>query len=473
MGLMAQGARPGVGPIRRFALSSLRLLTRAGASTPVRLVYKLFPAVVKDRVRVRLMALASARVAVPDSADVQLKAGPAAASRKRGLPSVAPRPDGLGANLVGFVHGALGLAENLRSCARALIDANFPISLVEADILGNDRTVETNIDLPVAVSAPFPVDVFFVNPDQIGPALAATEATRSVGTYRIGYWFWELPRIPPEWVPALDTVDEIWVASNFVGDAFRQVTDKPIMIMPMVVEPMPLAEPVHGRNAPFTFLFSFDFHSYLERKNPRAVLDAFLAAFPSGREPARLIVKTINGNAFRTELLALMSRASEDRRIEILDGYMSRDAMNELVATADSYVSLHRAEGFGLGLAESMALGKPVIATGYSGNLAFMNAENSLLVSYHLVDVEPGQYMHGAGQQWAEPDIQDAAIKMRGLVEDRVFASKLGRRAREYMKERHSSRVSARAIVERLEAISRSGCLESPGHHDGVRQIHE
>lgn len=470
---MAQGVRPGLGPIRRFALSSLRLLTRAGASTPVRLVYKLFPTAVKDRVRDRLMALASSRVAGPVAVDVRSKSGPAAANRKSGLPSVAPRPDGLGANLVGFVHGALGLAENLRSCARALIAADFPVSLVDANILGNDRTVDTHVDLPVSVSAPFPVDVFFVNPDQIRPALAATEVARSVGTYRIGYWFWELPRIPPEWLPALDNVDEIWVASDFVGEAFRQVTGKPVTLVPMVVEPAPLAEDPQGRNGPFTFLFSFDFHSYLERKNPRAVLDAFLAAFPSGGEPARLIVKTINGKAFRTELLALMSRASEDSRIEILDGYMSRDAMNELVARADSYVSLHRAEGFGLGLAESMALGKPVIATGYSGNLAFMNAENSLLVSYRLVEVEPGQYMHGIGQRWAEPDIQDAAIKMRRLVEDPAFASDLGRRAREYMKNHHSSRVSARAIVERLEAISRSGRLESARHYDGVRQIHE
>jgi glycosyltransferase involved in cell wall biosynthesis len=317
------------------------------------------------------------------------------------------------------------------------------------------------------------VDVFFVNPDQIGPALAATEAVRSARTYRIGYWFWELPRIPPEWEAALDTVDEIWVASEFVGDAFRQVTDKPVTLVPMVVEPVSPAETPRSRSEPFTFLFSFDFHSYLERKNPRAVVDAFLAAFPSGGEPARLIVKTINGKAFRTELLALMSRASEDRRIEILDGYMSRDAMNELVAKADSYVSLHRAEGFGLGLAESMALGKPVIATAYSGNLAFMNAENSLLVSYRLVDVAPGQYMHGAGQQWAEPDIQDAAAKMRRLVEDRAFAADIGRRAQEYMKNHFSSSVSARAIIERLEAISRSGCLESPKHQDGVRQIHE
>lgn len=470
---MAQGVRRGLGPIRRLALSSLRLLTRSGASAPVRLVYKLFPKAVKERVRDRLMGLASSRLAVPAITDPRSKVGPAVAGRKQGLPSVAPRPDGLGVNLVGFVHGALGLAENLRSCARALIASDFPVSLVEADILGDDRTVDTHADLPVALSAPFPVDVFFVNPDQISPALAATEAVRSARTYRIGYWFWELPRIPPEWEAALDTVDEIWVASEFVGDAFRQVTDKPVTLVPMVVEPVSPAETPRSRSEPFTFLFSFDFHSYLERKNPRAVVDAFLAAFPSGGEPARLIVKTINGKAFRTELLALMSRASEDRRIEILDGYMSRDAMNELVAKADSYVSLHRAEGFGLGLAESMALGKPVIATAYSGNLAFMNAENSLLVSYRLVDVAPGQYMHGAGQQWAEPDIQDAAAKMRRLVGDRAFAGDLGRRAQEYMKNHFSSSVSARAIVERLEAISRSGRLESPRHQDGVRQIHE
>ena len=470
---MAQGARPGLGPIRRLALSSLRFLTRSGASAPVRLVYKLFPTAVKERVRDRLMGLASSPLAAPATTDSRSKVGPAVAGRKQGLPSVAPRPDGLGANLVGFVHGALGLAENLRSCARALIASDFPVSLVEADILGDDRTVDTHADLPVALSAPFPVDVFFVNPDQIIPALAATEAARSARTYRIGYWFWELPRIPPEWKAALDTVDEIWVASEFVGDAFRQVTDKPVTLVPMVVEPVSPAETPRSRSEPFTFLFSLDFHSYLERKNPRAVVDAFLAAFPSGGESARLIVKTINGKAFRTELLALMSRASEDRRIEIVDGYISRDAMNELVARADSYVSLHRSEGFGLGLAESMALGKPVIATAYSGNLAFMNEENSLLVSYRLVDVAPGQYMHGAGQQWAEPDIQDAAAKMRCLVEDRALAADIGRRAREYMKNHFSSSVSARAIIERLEAISRSGCLEFPRHHDGVRQIHE
>jgi hypothetical protein len=434
---------------RRFALGSLRALTRWGQAGHVRALYGLVPVAARDALRRRLMGAAAgsgeaAAIAAPDA---RAMAAP---------PPPVERDDGLGANLVGFVRGNLGLAENLRATARALMANGLPVDIVDADILGAARASDTAEGLAIASTARFPIDIYFVNPDQLAPALDATASARSPGTWRIGYWFWELPAIPGAWLPALDLVDEIWVASPYVADAFRAATDKPVTLVPMVVEPVPVAETAVGSGDVFRFLFSFDFHSYTVRKNPAAVLEAFHRAFPRGDEPVRLVVKTINGDVFRDAFYTLLEAAAADYRIEVRDGYVSRTGMTSLIASTDCYVSLHRAEGFGLGMAEAMALGRPVIATAHSGNLAFMTASNSLLVPFRLIPVAAGDYMHGEGQLWAEADVDAAADAMRCVSADPALAARIGAVARADLARFHSAHAAADAIITRLAAIHAS-----------------
>lgn len=203
----------------------------------------------------------------------------------------------------------------------------------------------------------------------------------------------------------------------------------------------------------FTFLFSFDFHSYIERKNPVAVIDAFRSAFPVDRKDVRLVLKSINGDIFQSQFYELIEYVLKDPRILIQDGFISRQQMIALMASADAYVSLHRSEGFGLGLAESMYLGKPVIGTAYSGNVEFMTPDNSCLVDYIMIEVKPGDYMHGEGQYWAAPDINDAARHMRRLVDEPAYATALGVRAATDMRTLHSRARCSQIAISRLRQI--------------------
>jgi glycosyltransferase involved in cell wall biosynthesis len=242
---------------------------------------------------------------------------------------------------------------------------------------------------------------------------------RRENVYRIAYWNWELETVPDEWVDAAQLVDEIWSPTAFVAKAMRLRMPRPVYHMLPGVEVGQVA-PI-GRDFfkisddHFVFLFMFDLYSQLHRKNPLALIRAFQQAFGEG-DAATLVIKTSGGDVFPADLAQLRA-AAPGKNIIILDEVMSRAAAYGLIAMSDCFVSLHRSEGFGLGLAEAMLLGKPVIATGYSGNLDFMNHDNSILVDYKIVEVADDRPLYTKGNFWAEPSIEHAAVSMRDVYE--------------------------------------------------------
>jgi glycosyltransferase involved in cell wall biosynthesis len=202
------------------------------------------------------------------------------------------------------------------------------------------------------------------------------------------------------------------------------------------------------------FLYMFDVSSQSERKNPRGAIEAFRRARFS-HDDAALVLKFTNAEYDREAVRALHAQA-DGLHVQFLDGYLHRDELCNLLATADCYFSPHRSEGFGLTMLESMALGKPVIATAYSGNMDFMNAGNSFLLPYRLTTLERdyGPYMRGA--TWADPDLDEAARLMRLMVEHPDEGLARGRMAQEEVqRERHPS-ATGRIVLERLETIRRS-----------------
>lgn len=247
---------------------------------------------------------------------------------------------------------------------------------------------------------------------------------RRDGVYRIAYWSWELDTIPDEWPTFAGLFDEIWTPTEFVADAMRTRFANPVHALPhslaiAQVNAVPRADFSLPDNH-FVFLFMFDLCSEVERKNPRGLIRAFRLAFARD-EKVTLLIKTVRGD-FDPEAFAELKTAAEGANIVVVNELTSRERTLGLMATCDAYVSLHRSEGFGLTLAESMLLGKPVIATGYSGNLDFMNAENSWLVDYRLVPVAGKGAIYRSGR-WAEPDEEHAAGLMREVFEN----SPLGR----------------------------------------------
>ncbi|QWF19878.1 glycosyltransferase family 4 protein [Lysobacter capsici] len=363
-----------------------------------------------------------------------------------------------GVNLLGYFRGQFGLAESARAYAAALLRAGYPVALRDADIDVphgmNDRSMEPWLGREL----PYGSTLVFVNPDHFESALDQADVAARDGRYVIGFWFWELAKVPIEWLPAIARVDEIMVATDFVAEAFRAITDKPVTKVgfPLFeIEYSQLQRADFGMPAnAFSFLCTFDFNSSIERKNPLAVIRAFRQAFAEDRRDVFLMVKSSNGHRNPAALRQLLEAIGGDTRIALKDDIIDTRHLRALQRCSDAYVSLHRAEGLGLGMAESMKLGKPVIATGWSGNMEFMTEENSLLVDSRLIAVKPGEYPLAEGLQWAEPDIAHAASLMRRVADDKALAERIGRRAMADVSRTLSPDRTARSLTDRLSGLS-------------------
>jgi glycosyltransferase involved in cell wall biosynthesis len=200
----------------------------------------------------------------------------------------------------------------------------------------------------------------------------------------------------------------------------------------------------------FLFLFMFDFMSILERKNPLGLFEAFRKAFKP-RDKTTLVLKISHAESQPLEFRKF-EEAAKGLNVKIIKGVLSRIEINSLLNACDCYVSLHRSEGFGLTMAEAMSLGKPVIATAYSGNMDFMSPSNSFLVNHRLVKLEQDYPPYQKGAMWAEPDNDHAAELMRRVVRDRTLARDRGRQAQKDIREKFCATSVGRMIRDRLVA---------------------
>ncbi|MHB2000789.1 MAG: glycosyltransferase [Solirubrobacteraceae bacterium] len=301
------------------------------------------------------------------------------------------------------------------------------------------------------------VELVAVNPDEL-PSFVRRVGEDHFHGRRIGVWGWETNAIPARWAPAFDWIDEIWVYSSFMAENLRAATSKPVIALPPpVAAPRQAGAPLRlGVPDGFLFLFAFDYMSTIQRKNPIGLVEAFTRAFGSGEGP-RLLIKTINGPLRPLSEEAVLWAAGERPDVHVIDASLPAPERDALMAGCDCYVSLHRAEGFGLTLAEAMAIGKPAIGTAYSGNLDFMTPENSLLVECELGLVGPECEIYPADGEWAYPSVAHAAALMRGVYERGEMARRLGERARADIARELSPSATGAAMRRRLEELRRRG----------------
>jgi glycosyltransferase involved in cell wall biosynthesis len=390
-------------------------------------------------------------------------------SIRRRLERIAEKP---GINLVGYAHGEFGIGEILRRYAYTLQGSDVPFVVRNFDVGIASRQCDLSMRDFLSEECRYEVNLFCINADQLPMAREHLGDAVFAGHYNIGCWFWELEEFPEQWHGAIDLVDEIWVTSPFVRDAIAACTSKPVNIVPVALG-VDLPRNYSRREfrlaeGAFLCLVSFDFNSFATRKNAEGAITAFRRAFAEGRSNVRLLIKTINGQRHPDELRRLTAVAAGDDRIEVRDGFLDRFGMWALQACCDCYVSLHRSEGFGLQMAECMLLGKPVVATGYSGNLAFMDANNSCLVSYSLVSVEEGEYPAWQGQHWAEPDIDQAAAYLKRLADEPAYARRIGEKAKASVRRRLSSEKSLAAMSARLVDIGEKWLKQAKRESDSV-----
>jgi glycosyltransferase involved in cell wall biosynthesis len=363
-----------------------------------------------------------------------------------------------GLNLIGFAFGEFGLGESLRSLARACDAGGVPFVVKDVEQHLTTRQTDASIAPHLADDIRHAVSLMCVNPDLLPQVRALLLRTRAHGGIAVGYWYWELETTPRMWEPAYEVVDEVWCATQFVADAVARATSKPVHKIP---PPLEILTPraFHRRefglpDDRFLFLFTFDYNSFVKRKNPEAVIEAFRAAFPRSRDDVGLVVKSVNGANHPQRVSKLMARAGDDPRIVAIDRFLTREESYGLTQATDAYVSLHRAEGLGLGLCEAMALGRPTIATAYSGNLEFMNENNSLLVDYRLIPVAPGDYLVDDERfVWADPDIESAARCMRALADDPALRERLALAGQREIATRFTRERTAALIRRRLAEL--------------------
>ena len=285
-------------------------------------------------------------------------------------------------------------------------------------------------------------------------------AERQPRTYRIAYWYWEFNEIPAAWLELAQRVDEVWVATEFIARALRARLSLPVYTLFPGVRLAPFEPRVRRHfgldDGHFTFLFAFHMMSVMERKNPLGLIRAFKQSFHTD-EPAQLVLK-ISAGEYYPESLEQLRKAAAGANIKVISALYSPGDMLALIDCCDAYVSLHRSEGLGLTLAEAMLLGKPVIATNYSGNLDFMDGSNSLLVPYEITTIERAIPPYDAGLRWAEPSVEHAARFMRQLYEDPARARALGARARASALRNTSPEAAGARMRERIEAIRATRC---------------
>jgi glycosyltransferase involved in cell wall biosynthesis len=374
----------------------------------------------------------------------------------------ADRP--LGVSVVGHLTESLGLGQAARLYVAALRAADVPVATIGAPVklpvgrASQQRLARYGRQSFDSATLPYdpPFTLLCVNPDGLPELLKQDPGLLHAGRYTIGQWGWETDVIPRHWLPMFHRVDELWAYSRYTADMLSRWSPVPVVTIPLpVVVPTQDAQPPFDFGSDFVFLFTFDFFSTVQRKNPMGVVDAFMRAFTPGVGP-RLALKSMNGD-FRPEAVdALRCRIGDRPDIELIDQHVPPGAYGALLARSDCFISLHRAEGFGLTIAESMALGKPVIATGYSGNLDFMTSANSYLVDYELTKVGPNAEHYPAEGTWAEPDLDHAAELMRHVWEHQDEAIRRGQRAARDVSERCSPQVVGRIARARLELLAKS-----------------
>jgi len=375
-----------------------------------------------------------------------------------------------GVNLVGYATAGLGLGETLRRFAEALNGLGVPFALCDINLHLGQRGRDLRLASWIRGNNPFPVNFLVISASELAAVRSHLGEAFFLGRRNVGYWFWELEYFPKEWHHAFNLVDEAWTASEFVAQALRPHARAPVRIVPHPVSvPAQLVQQANGsrRDARlrlglpangFMFLFAFDCHSYLQRKNPCGVIEAFRRAFgaTAHKLPAApvLVLKSSNASAAPAQIGRLRELIGHDPRIVLSDRFLPHNDQVALMAACDCYVSLHRSEGFGQGMAEAMLLGKPVIATAYSGNLSFMNGSNSALVQATLTPLAPGDYPLGTGQYWAEPDLDEAARWMQRAAADPQWCATVGARARRAILATNSPDHCARAFCAAVVAMN-------------------
>jgi glycosyltransferase involved in cell wall biosynthesis len=363
-------------------------------------------------------------------------------------------------SLIGHPYAPTGRGEDVRCTYRAMRSMALNPTITDIYKMQVPDSAELAEFAMASSDMAAAINIFHINADEVDQAMAHLSYNKPWGGYKIIYPAWELARFPEEWALQLDRFDEIWAPSLFIKDSLESKCKRPVIHMSLpceVVLSSFLSRRYFGiSESDYTFLFFFDVRSYIQRKNPEAAIKAFrqlLQVRPFSK--ARLVLK-INGGELALDVIDRLRESLRDisSNVTVITRLMSDNEVKNLVRCCDCFLSLHRSEGYGRGIAEAMYLGKPVIATAYSGNMDFMSMDTTFLVPFDLVPVGMNSYPHWHNQMWANPDDTVASQYMARLVDDPNLGREFGERASRHIRRNWSYRATGLRYLQRLEAIT-------------------
>jgi|GEM_PF-6464091 len=375
------------------------------------------------------------------------------------VPIESSRKNLFGINLAGYLDTDSGVAESSRGLVRALqtTTLNFNLNNIPQIWLKRSDTTFKNL---ITKRHNYPINIICVNADQLEHVVLKELGEKYIqGKYNIGYWYWESNKWNDRFNTAFYKLNEVWVATNFVYNALSRISPLPIVKIPPAIQlPTRLGQfnfakyrlPINKSD--FLFLNIFDSASFWERKNPVGLIKAFKRVFNNNAR-VKLIIKTTPFIREKSIYSTLKEEMESTNNIFLMEDYLTRREILRLMNSCDVYISLHRAEGLGLPLLESMYLGRPVIATAYGGNTDFMDINNSFLVRYkpYILDKDVGPYPKGS--VWAEPDLEHAEWIMKKIVNNYTEAIQLSRRGQYTVKSLYNPKRIGEQIEERIKII--------------------
>lgn len=362
-----------------------------------------------------------------------------------------------GVNLIAYIRAEMGLGVVARGMASALESAGIPFNIINVESGNYSQHTDYSWKHKEVSHSDYDTTIVFMNPDQSLHLRSMVPTTMLGDRYVVAQWYWELAELPDEWVKEFEFVDEVWAGSQFISDAVSRKSPAPVLRIPPVVRLSGGARLSRSQlglpEDRYLFLAMFDTNSVLQRKNPLGVLRAFKAAFEGSDTGVGLVMKFNNPDYREPLLQSVREEIAGRENVFVLDRIMDHAEVTSLIEACDCFVSLHRSEGFGLGPAEAMSLGKPAIITNWSGNVDYMTGDNSIAIDYELVKLGQDYGPYKAHQSWAEPDLEQASYWMEKIAGDPDLGLRLGHRAQQTIATHYSPQAVGHLIQERLKQI--------------------
>lgn len=361
-----------------------------------------------------------------------------------------------GVNLIGDIRAEIGLGQSMRLVANELELSRYPFGIYDFQLGGNVRRRDASWNCRIREDYPYAVNLFHVNPQEVALAYLYLNKDIWKNRYNIAFWLWELEEFPEEYVETLKFFDEVWTPSEFASNSIRKVTDKPVHTIPYYV--LATADEQFNRayfklpEDKFLYLIMYDTNSTMARKNPVGGINAYKKAFPQENENVGLVVKV--NNATENDLQVIREQIGNYQNVYFITQTLDKVQVNSLIADVDVFVSLHRAEGFGLVMAEAMLLGTVCVATDWSSNTEFMNEECACMVPYRKMEIRETSGNYKKGYVWAEPDIDVASAYIKRLYEEPVYYQQLVKHARKSIGEILGKERIVKMVEGRLEEIA-------------------